>query len=349
VLIPSFDRYLHCLDAEGNEIWSFYTPGSGITGWMISTPAAGDVRDDDNLEIAATSNYHSIYLLDAEGAPLWQHSQYGYATASPAIGDIDGQGDREIIVGYGSYLIAHDPQGAELWTFDVGAGYDIISSPALADLDGDGQLEAIIGDIDADQPNDPTRKAWIVSSTGDELWSMELGGVPGAPVVADINDDGQMEIMIGTRAGHIFYVFQADSVLPETGLVEWGMFHHDPWHTGLHGFEITTAPVEVTLTPESTTLSPGDTLKIDVVLSNRTAEWQTFAFATVVKLPNNPRCRSVVGPLELTLFPEAVMTGQLSHEVPLIAPEGDYQYRALVGTSPEDIWDDDEFTFTVVP
>lgn len=349
ILIPSFDRYLHCLDAEGHELWSFYTPGSGITGWMISTPAAGDVSGDEHLEVAASSNYHSIYLLDSEGVPVWQDSRYGYATASPGIGDIDGQGGREVVVGYGSLLIAYGAEGEELWTFDVGAGYDVISAPALADLDGDGELEAIIGDIDADQPNDPTRKAWIVSSSGEELWSMELGGVPGAPVVADINDDGRMEIMVGTRAGHIFYVFQADAVLPETGLIEWGMFHHDHWHTGLHGFEISTSPVEVTLSPESTTLSPGDTLEIEVGLTNRTNEGQTFGFGTMVMLPGSVPYGPVVGPLELTLPPSGAISGHLTHVIPPAAPAGEYRYRALVGTSLEEIWDEDEFSFTVTP
>ena len=71
--------------------------------------------------------------------------------ASPAIGDLDGDGDLEIVtatfeINGPGYVHALDARGHLLWSTVIPSG--IYSSPALADLDGDGFLEIAFGSHD---------------------------------------------------------------------------------------------------------------------------------------------------------------------------------------------------------
>jgi hypothetical protein len=68
----------------------------------------------------------------------------------PAIGDFDGDGQPDIVVGSSDGLFyAFNLGGVILPGFPVSSGGAAIQgSPALADLDGDGKLEAIVGATD---------------------------------------------------------------------------------------------------------------------------------------------------------------------------------------------------------
>jgi hypothetical protein len=58
-----------------------------------------------------------------------------------ALGDIDGNGYPEILVGTSKRLYAIDREGALLWTLAVGDG---VRSMALGDVDGDGFLDILV-------------------------------------------------------------------------------------------------------------------------------------------------------------------------------------------------------------
>jgi len=85
--------------------------------------------------------------LTDEGCLLWSFSTGGGVSSSPAIGDIDGDGKLDVIVGSGDtkvYAIRGD--GTLLWSFSTG-GF-VSSSPAIGDIDGDGKLDVIVGSRD---------------------------------------------------------------------------------------------------------------------------------------------------------------------------------------------------------
>ncbi|MEM6992768.1 MAG: VCBS repeat-containing protein, partial [Myxococcota bacterium] len=83
--------------------------------------------------------------------------------ASPAIGDINGDGVPEIIApAEGSNLIAFTNTGAVMWTSENYAGGGKSGSPSLADFDGDGIPEIAIGRN-------------VFDNTGTQAWSQAPG------------------------------------------------------------------------------------------------------------------------------------------------------------------------------
>lgn len=137
-----------------------------------------------------------MYVLDGETGEMHFQVEQGIAAfATPALGDIDGDGLVEIVAllrGPGSPLVAFEHDGTLKWEGDPAANNSgEAPTIALADLDADGDVE-IIG---------PTV---IADHLGNTLWEMETTGVANhvAPVAADMDGDGDLEIVVGHRAYH---------------------------------------------------------------------------------------------------------------------------------------------------
>ena len=140
-----------------------------------AAPTLVDMDGDGSLEILQPGMDQWLYLWDRNGVavPGWPvkvqdpsfdaiSNREGRILSSPAVGDIDGDGGIEIVLGtsqtagsdFGGYgvLYALDGDGSLLdgWPITLFAGFagalpvigeGIVVSPALADVDGDGDLE----------------------------------------------------------------------------------------------------------------------------------------------------------------------------------------------------------------
>lgn len=138
------------------------------TGNCTSQPLVADIVGDPNPEIIvnhytglppfATGTLSVVYG-DGSGT-AWSDPSAKLAYGSPpAVADIDGDGDAEIIVvreyssslyGAGDYrAAAYTHDGTQLWETSpfVGLDFDWASAPVISDMDHDGTPEIVIGRV----------------------------------------------------------------------------------------------------------------------------------------------------------------------------------------------------------
>lgn len=244
---------------------------------IASSPAIGDLDGDGRLEVVIGTGYHSsecrpggVVVLDHAGRPVdkWPVRTQDNNIApsgcpdpvfsTPALGDLDNDGDLEIVVGsfdHRIYAWHHDgrmlsgfPGKSDLY---VTLGWDnmrhqlgdtIWSSPALADMDGDGYLDIIIGSdegmVDGTFGNSNWHCPYAVPSgatkgyCGGTLYGYDRHGefLPGyprhiletiqsSPAIADAGKDGRADVFVGT--GSYYHRHSPDRPMNGARLFGW--------------------------------------------------------------------------------------------------------------------------------
>lgn len=243
IVFGSWDRNIYMLDHNGQYVWHYHVADS-----VWSTAALADLDRDGDLEIIIGTDITGggvlpdgyqptdggfVLILDKDGRKLARRQMNEAIYSSPAVGDVDGDGQKEIFVGTGMYWYLRrkytqpyvygfrvNMSGTE-WVLENLPGwprpvaYPGMSSPALADLDGDGDLEIIIGSGHngmsepgqcSNSPSDPNCYgavyAWHHNGSPVSrfpMWPKDYmnknGFVRSSPVVADVDRDGQLEIL----------------------------------------------------------------------------------------------------------------------------------------------------------
>lgn len=221
--------------------------GSGRV--IHSSPTTVDITGDGQPEIILgtttcrdpNSNGSCVYdgdallvVLNSNATIRWSRNLGAPINSTPAVGDIDANGDMEILVTTGGdvhdrnqdgFLMAFDHNGNELWRFEtqdhyLNDGYTdgAFGSPTLCNVDSDPQLEVVFGSWD--------QRIYLVSHTGQGLWNNIPGSYQGpgfingdtvwsTPACADLNDDGVAEVIMGAdiSQGGIL----PDGTIPEDG------------------------------------------------------------------------------------------------------------------------------------
>lgn len=197
------------LDAQGHLLQRWPIPGCTPTVDVpLQHPASANLDDDPALEIVVGYNCSAIALFDLsrpEG-PVWTTSTSGHVYGSPTIGDINGDGHPEIIVGlYDAIaggqpgtrggIAAFTPTGLALPGWPVRVEESFASTPALADFDGDGYPEIAATTW-------PNRSLHLLTRYGFELPGWPIGPITGAtplrssPVLADLDADQIPDIVL---------------------------------------------------------------------------------------------------------------------------------------------------------
>lgn len=131
--------------------------------------------------------------------------------SSPAVGDIDGDGRPEIVVGGGVFytgavgkkVYAYHCDGSTVAGWPVGVDNQVFSSPALADVDGDGVLDVVISDEPGSSGTPP--HVYAFKGSGAQIFKTVAKSFFGTsqnaavPIVADVTGDGLPEILVAVN------------------------------------------------------------------------------------------------------------------------------------------------------
>lgn len=205
------------------------------------------------LKIAAAGSFASLALVLA---PMESNAQTSFALetkrplgaahaenyAKPAFGDIDGDGDLDLVIGerypgLGAFVYEnedgkfkrnkdHPIVGLVQNLYDTAAhgtdaneGSDgMYSAPVFADFDSDGDHDLFVGEqkgIIHYFQNDGGTFALDTANNPLKNWNKGDTGEKSKPTFVDLDDDGDLDVVIGKGNGELRYLKNDDGVLSE--------------------------------------------------------------------------------------------------------------------------------------
>ncbi len=181
--------------------WSDHTlNGSLVTpvvARLTDDDGNGVIDEDDTPDIVYIPHYHGeLLVLAGDGSGVeWSRSDAQFESVVPAIGDIDGDGDPDVVAAIEhGYIALRGSDGSEIWRVDHGLNSDWINYGALGlfDLDADGSPEVVAGSGILDATDGSIRGVGAHGvGAGLELECCALSAA------ADIDQDGAMEVVVG--------------------------------------------------------------------------------------------------------------------------------------------------------
>lgn len=172
-----------------------------------SEPAVADLGltpGHKSIVVGTSEGKLFVFLHDGTVASGFPVTLPGEICSSPAVGDLNGDSQPDIVVGFGCTLSPSDPggiaayrrNGQKLWQIDMDAGQAVQGAAAIADVDGDGQVEVAFGGFDANihlvRGSDGTAKTGWPVYVRDTIFS--------TPALFDVDGDGKLDVVIGVDA-----------------------------------------------------------------------------------------------------------------------------------------------------
>jgi hypothetical protein len=224
-ITPEWDRNAEP-DLAGYNVYRSATSGSGHTRQNFELVREAMLYEDSGLSFGSRFWYY-VTAVDSSGnegpasseieawttqvqLPGWPRSATSNVFSSIAIGDADGIPGREVFVGSQDHkFYGWNADGSTHGSFPVATLAEIWGTPALADLDEDGDLEVLGGSNDS--------RFYVLNDDGSSFYAnpyvVDLIGtgalMRGAPCVADVDQDSELEYFFGTDNGRV-YAFKAD-------------------------------------------------------------------------------------------------------------------------------------------
>jgi hypothetical protein len=215
IVFGGFDLRIHAIDRNCHELpgFPFYHDDT-----VFSSPALYDIDHDGRMEIFIGGDstpgppedhrggvFRVLDWRNGAVVQLWKAYTDDIIASSPAMGDINGDGRVDVVVGGGDYW--HGLDGHRVWAWDAATGARlpgwpqttsgvVQGSPSIGDVNGDGRPEVVVGARSG--------TVYAFRGNGSTLWARVLqrndgsvGALNTSPAIADVNHDGAEDVAIG--------------------------------------------------------------------------------------------------------------------------------------------------------
>ena len=194
----------------------------------LSFPEFADLDNDGDLDILCggyNANFQYYQNTGSATAPVFAApvaDPFGLSDiqylAAPALGDLDNDGDLDLLVGeyYGNlnYYENIGTSAAPNFAAPISVPFGLTNTynfafPSFVDLDNDGDLDLLVGDANSDQQyfeNTGTASLPAFAAPVSNPFGLQTSYGIAIPELADLDHDGDFDLVIGAYAGAFQYV-----------------------------------------------------------------------------------------------------------------------------------------------
>ncbi len=224
---------LYCLSPTGIEKWSWQS--GKWTDFMHGQPIVADVNGDGEYEIITnlwncdSDDFGGIVVINFYGSTVAEKQLLDYSPHSAMVGDIDGDGKMEILVGDWKKYYCFNPDLSEKWSFNYSKVIGNVRKPlnmgaALGDVTGDGKIDVVV-------QSRYNSTIFVLDNHGKLEASYNFPErSTNSVAIGDVDGDGKSEIV--ACAGTTMYCLTMDGAYNPATFI-WPQYGRDAAHSGV--------------------------------------------------------------------------------------------------------------------